>query len=133
MNDIDIGSEMYEKAVAFMDQRYGVNKAGGVAVLRIESGEYLISVWDEEVNESAYLCAEVGSICEAHKLNAKVTHSLCVCRQKDNDTQKILSPCGICQERLFYFGSGVKCAITNDKNEIIFKTLKELQPYYWRS
>ncbi len=133
MDDLNIGKEMYKKAIDFMDYRYGINKAGGVAVLRIETGDYLISVWDEEVNESAYLCAEVGAICEAHKLNKKVTHSLCVCRQKDGESRKILSPCGICQERLYYWGNKVKCAITNDNNEIIFKTLNELQPYYWNN
>ena len=133
MDDIKIGKEMYQKAIDFMDYRYGVNKAGGVAVLRIETDEYLISIWDEEVNENAYLCAEVGAICEAHKLNKKVTHSLCVCRQNDGESRKIVSPCGICQERLFYWGNDVKCAITNDNNDIIFKTLKELQPYYWNN
>ena len=82
---MDIGKEMFEKALAFLNQRYGENKAGGVAVLRLDNGEYLISVWDEEKNSSAYLCAETGAICEAHKLNKKVTHSLCLCRQEDND------------------------------------------------
>ena len=44
----------------------------------------------------------------------------------------LTSPCGVCQERLFFFGENVKCAITNKENKIIFKTLKELQPYYWK-
>lgn len=26
----------------------------------------------------------------------------CVCRQEDNESYQILSPCGICQERLFF-------------------------------
>ena len=133
MDDYKIGIEMYKKAIDFMDYRYEIDKAGGVAVLKIQNGEYLISVWDEEVNESAYLCAEVGAICEAHKLNQKVTHSLCVCRQNDGEKQKILTPCGICQERLFFWGENVKCAITNENNDVIFKTLKELQPYYWNN
>ena len=129
--DINIGKEMFNKALDFLNYRYGENKVGGVAVLRIETGDYLISVWDEEKNDSAYLCAETGAICEAHKLNKKVTHSLCVCRQKDNTPYEILSPCGICQERLFYFGKDVKCAISTKDNSVVFKTLEELQPYYW--
>lgn len=128
---MDIGKEMYEKALEFLNYRYGESKEGGVAVLRIETGEYLTSVWDEERNESAYLCAETGAICEAHKLNKKVTHSLCLCRQRDNEKEEILSPCGICQERLFYFGKDVKCAISTIDNRVIFKTLEEMQPYYW--
>lgn len=128
---MNIENEMFERALNFLNQRYGENKAGGVAVLRIESGEYLISVWPECDNSSADLCAETGAICEAHKLNAKVTHSLCVCRQKDNEPYEILSPCGICQERLFYWGKDVLCAISTKDNRVVFKSLEELQPYYW--
>ena len=128
---MSIENEMFNKAVNFLEQRYGKNKAGGVAVLRVESGEYLISIWPECDNASADLCAETGAICEAHKLNIKVTHSLCVCRQNDNEPYEVLSPCGICQERLFYWGEDVKCAISTKDNRIVFKSLKELQPYYW--
>lgn len=128
---MNIEKEMFDKAVDFLVERYGENKAGGVAVLRIENGEYLISVWPECDNSSADLCAETGAICEAHKLNLKVTHSLCVCRQKDGNPYEILSPCGICQERLFYWGKDVKCAISTKDNRVIFKTLAELQPYHW--
>ena len=128
---MNIEKEMFNKAVEFLEERYGKDKAGGVAVLRIENGEYLISVWPECDNSSAGLCAETGAICEAHKLNKKVTHSLCVCRQKDGENYEILSPCGICQERLFYWGKDVKCAISTKDNRVVFKTLGELQPYYW--
>lgn len=127
---MSIEDEMLKTAVDFLNERYGKNKEGGVAVLRIETGEYLISVWPEVNNSSADLCAETGAICEAHKLNKKVTHSICVCRDQDKPYE-ILTPCGICQERLYYWGSDVKCAITNKENKLIFKTLKEIQPYYW--
>ena len=128
---MDVGTEMLNKALQFLNSRYGENKAGGVAILRIETGEYLISVWPEVNNSSADLCAEVGAICEAHKLNKKVTHSLCICRQKDNEPYEILTPCGICQERLYYWGKDVKCAISTKDNSVVFKTLEEIQPYYW--
>lgn len=127
---MNIEKEMYEIACNFLDERYGKNNEGGVAVLRIENGKYLISVWPVVNNSCADLCAETGAICEAHKLNKKVTHSICVCRDQDGPNE-ILTPCGICQERLYYWGSDVKCAITNKENKLIFKTLKEIQPYYW--
>ena len=127
---MNIENIMYNLAVDFLDKRYG-NKAGGVAVLRIETNEYLISVWPEAPNSCVDLCAETGAICEAHKLNKKITHSLCVCRQHDNEMFEILSPCGVCQERLYYWGENVKCAISTKDNSVIFKSLKELQPYYW--
>ena len=128
---MNIEQEMFNKALDFLNSRYGKNKAGGVAVLRIETGEYLTSVWPDTPNESATLCVETGAICEAHKINMKVTHSLCLCRQKDGEDYEILSPCGVCQERLFYWGSDVLCAISTKDNSVVFKTLKELQPYFW--
>ncbi len=109
---MSIEEEMLKTAVNFLDERYGENNEGGVVVLRIETGEYLISVWPEVNNSSADLCAETGAICEAHKLNKKVTYSICACRDQDKPYE-ILTPCGICQERLYYWGSDVKCAITN--------------------
>ena len=68
---------------------------------------------------------------EPHKLNTRITHSICVARDDENAVFKILSPCGVCQERLFYWGSNVKAAVTNDENILVYKTLKELQPYHW--
>lgn len=133
MNEELIEKEMFDKAVDFLNERYGENKTGGVAVLRIETGEYLISIWPEVNNTSADLCAETGAICEAHKLNKKVTHSICVCRGEDNEPYEILTPCGICQERLMYWGKDVRCAISTKDNRIVFKTLEEIQPYYWLS
>lgn len=128
---MSIEKEMFDKAVDFLIKRYDHNKAGGVAILRIETGKYLISIWPESNNSSVDLCAETGAICEAHKLNKKVTHSLCLCRQEDGEDYAILSPCGVCQERLFFWGPDVKCAISTKDNSVVFKSLKELQPYYW--
>ena len=128
---MNIEDEMFSRAKEFFLKRYPDNKAGGVAVLRTEDNDFLISVWPECPNSSANLCAEVGAICEAHKLNKKVTHSLCICRQNDNGPLEILSPCGICQERLYYWGKDLKCAISTKDNSVVFKTLEELQPYYW--
>ncbi len=127
---MNIEQDMLTVATDFLNQRYG-SSAGGVAVLRTSNGQYLTSVWPSVHNSAAELCAETGAICEAHKLNCEITHSLCICRQNDYEDWRILTPCGICQERLFWWGKDVKCAITNPENKVIFKTLAELQPHYW--
>ena len=130
MTDSIIGKQMYNEALNLLNSRYG-NGEGGVGVVRIEDGSYLTSIWNETLNSVVDLCAETGAILEAHKLNKKITHSLCLVRSESGEL-KILSPCGVCQERLFFFGKNVKCAITNKENKIIFKSLQELQPYYWK-
>lgn len=44
---------------------------------------------------------------------------------------KILSPCGICQERLRFWGEDVNVAVTLPDNSLKFVSLGELQPYHW--
>ncbi len=128
---MNIAQEMLKIALQLLNKRYG-DMAGGVAVLRTDDGEFLTSTWIETHNAAVDVCAETGAICEAHKLNKTATHSLCICRENDGGAWKILTPCGVCQERLFWWGGDVKCAITNPENKVIFKKLSEIQPYYWR-
>lgn len=130
MNDKEIGQAMYEKALEFVNKRFPKGW-GGCAVMHTEDGQMLISVALESYNGGAGLCMETGAMCEAQKYNLKVTHSLCISRDSENDEPVILTACGICQERLMYWGKDVKVAVTNKENKIIFKSLKELSPCYW--
>lgn len=130
MNDTEIGSRMYQKATEFVNQRFP-HGWGGCAVIYTEDHRYLISVALESFNAGAGLCMETGAMCEAQKLNVRITHSLCVSRDHENEDLRILTACGICQERFRYWGGHVKIAVTNPQNEIIFKTLDELSHHYW--
>lgn len=90
-----------------------------------------MSVSIDTANSSVDLCIEVGAMCEAHKYNVRVTHCLCVVRDNENRPFKVLSPCGVCQERLRFWGTDVKVAVTTLDNSLKFVTLNELQPYHW--
>ena len=127
---MDIEKDMYNIAVEFIKKRYPVGW-GGAAVIHTEDGKFLISVAPEVLNSSAELCIETGAICEAHKFNSVVTHCICVVRDNEKCEFRILSPCGICQERLRYWGEDVKVAVTTEDNCLKFVKLKELMPYYW--
>lgn len=78
------------------------------------------------MNAATELCMETGSILEAHKLNIKVTHSICVAREDEAcsaDTLWSLSG------KAFFIGEkNVTGAITNSDEELVFKSLKEIQP-----
>ena len=131
MTDTDLGKIMIEKAREFIDKRYP-NGWGGCAVMYTQEGEFLLSVYLDSPNSAAELCMETGAMCEAQKYNYTITHSLCVSRVNENEELKILTRCGICQERLRYWGSGVKVAVSNPQNAIIFKSLNEISIHYWR-
>lgn len=130
MNDNEIGRQMYERAAEFVNRRFP-SGWGGCAVAYTQEGQYLISVALECFNSGAGLCMETGAMCQAQKLDLRITHSLCISRQDADEEFKILTACGICQERLRYWGENVKVAVTNPENKIIFKTLAELSPCYW--
>ena len=121
---------MYRRAIEFIPQRYPKGW-GGVAVIRSEDNQYFTSVSIETANASVELCIETGAMCEAHKYNVRVTHCLCVVREDEKSPYKVLSPCGVCQERLRFWGEEVKVGITNPDNTLKFVTLGELQPYHW--
>ncbi|EPG42643.1 cytidine deaminase [Acinetobacter colistiniresistens] len=122
--------QLFQAAKVFLVKRYPKGW-GGVAALATESGKILISVAPETRNDALSLCMEVGACLEAHKINEKITHSLCICRESEYSNILILTPCGICQERLSYWGGDVLVAVTTPENKLLFKPLRELMPYHW--
>ena len=125
-----IEKQLYDAAIDLIEERYPEGW-GGAAAIALEDGTILTSIAPEVINASTELCMETGAILEAHKQNKKITHSICVTRDDENSAFKVLTPCGVCQERLFYWGPHVKVAVTLPGNELVFKTLSEVQPYHW--
>lgn len=125
-----IHQQLYDSAVALIKQRYPTGW-GAAAALYTDTGLVLSSVAPDTKNDALSLCMEVGACLEAHKLNQTVTHSLCMYRENETSIFVILSPCGICQERLLHWGESVQVAISNEHNELIFKDLGSLMPHHW--
>ncbi len=130
MRSIEIENKMFQIAKELIEKRYPKGW-GGAAVIRTQEDHYFSSVAIETANSAASLCIEVGAMCEAHKYNEKVTHCLCIVRDDENSPYEVLSPCGICQERLRYWGEDVQVGVTTRNEELLFVELRELQPYHW--
>jgi cytidine deaminase len=127
---MNIEHKLYNSAKELIERRYPTGW-GGAAAVAIEDGNILTSVAPEIENHALSLCMEVGALLEANKLQKRVTHSLCIYRENEKTEFVILSPCGICQERLIYWGNEVQVAITNPKNELQFLSLMQLMPHHW--
>lgn len=123
-------TELFEAAKRLICLRYPVGW-GGAAAVATENGKILTSIAPDTKNDALSLCMEVGACLEAHKLNERVTHSLCVCRETEGSEFIILTACGICQERLSYWGGDVQVAVSNTENKLVFKQLRELMPFHW--
>lgn len=125
-----IEEKMLQMAAELVKRRYPKGW-GGAAVIRTAEDHYYTSVALESANASALLCIEVGAMCEAHKYAERVTHCLCVVRSDENAPLTVLSPCGLCQERLRFWGTDVRVGVTTPDGVLKFVTLAELQPYHW--
>ena len=127
---MNIEQTLYDTAVDFIKIRYPTGW-GGAAVIHTDDNRFLISVAIDVFNASAELCIETGAICEAHKWNVGVTHCICVVRDDEQSEFKVLTPCGICQERLRFWGEDVLVGVTTNDSSLKFVRLGELMPYYW--
>ena len=101
----EVDQKLVDTAISFVQKRFPTEPWAGAAAMYTNDGQILISTSPECVNDSVSLCHETGAICEAHKLDKKVTASVCVSRD-DQGRFHILTPCGVCQERLYVWGSG---------------------------
>src|SRR5260370_14370182 len=130
-----LDQRLVDAAIELMNTHFPKGEWGGAAAMYTREGDLLTSIGADSPNPAAGLCYETGCICEAQKLGHTVTASACVCRPPNSDKILILTPCGICQERLFFWGSDVEVAVPDphDPGQWIAKTLTEVQPYYWRN
>jgi cytidine deaminase len=128
-----LDSKLVEAAISYVKSRFPTEEWAGAAAMYTEDGTILISTAPSAVNPSVELCHEVGAICEAHKLAKRVTATVCVSRDEKGQFQ-ILTPCGVCQERLLVWGKDVEAAVPVEGKSMEWqvKTLGEIQPYYWR-
>lgn len=105
---------------------------GGVAGMRLSDGTFISSISPDFPNAGSSVCMELGAMLEAANRDLAVTHTLCLVREDEHAPIKILTPCGICQERLSLWGNAVRCGITTaDPTSLHFASLQELQPHHW--
>lgn len=102
---------LVDTAIELLNQRYP-SMERIAAAMDTEDGRILTSVFFQP-EWGGGLCAETGAICEAEKLNQRVTASICVSRLSGSHPIVILTPCGICQERLFHWCDQVEVAVPN--------------------
>ena len=129
VRDDPIEQAMFRHAIELIEKRYPVGW-GSAAVVRTEDNRYFTSIWLDTINDSVNLCVEAGAMCEAYKHGTRVTHCVCVARSDENSPYRILSPCGVCQERLRFWGKQVMVGVTSSER-LTFVSLGEMQPHHW--
>jgi cytidine deaminase len=100
-----LDQRLVDAAIELMNTWFPKDQWGGAAAMYTREGEWLTSIGADNPNPAAGLCYETGCLCEAQKPGHTLTASVCVCRPAKTAKILILTPCGICQERLFFWGT----------------------------
>ncbi len=127
-----LDQHLVDAAVDFVERRFPGQAWAGAAAMYTEDGEILISTTPDFANAAVSLCYEVGAVCEAFTKDKKIIASVCVSRAEDGRIV-ILPACGVCQERLWFWGGNVEVAVPVGDDCTTWKavTLAEMAPHYW--
>ena len=100
----------------------------------LDDGSIVTGTSPDTVNGSVEVCHEVEPYCAAFRLGRHIVASVCLHRLEDG-RHFVLSPCGVCRERLANHGPDVLLAVpsASDPTEVAWVTLREALPHYWMS
>jgi cytidine deaminase len=120
-----------EACRSLIRERFGREEHGAAAML-LDDGTILIGTAPAAANPAVQICHEIEPFSAAYRLGRAVVASVCL-HQDPAGKLLVLSPCGVCRERLAAHGPGVLVAVAdpNDRTMPIWKTLKDMLPDYW--
>lgn len=112
--------------------RFTADESRGAAAVLLDDGTVLTGTSPDFLNSSTTLCHEAEPYCAAFRLDRRILASVCLHRFEDG-RHVVLSPCGVCRERLAGHGPEVLVAVpaSSDGTEIRWVTLREALPHYW--
>jgi cytidine deaminase len=115
-----------------IERRFPRNEEHGAAAMLLGDGSVLTGTAPEAANPSVEVCHEIEPYCGAYRLGQRIVASVCLYRQPSGRTL-VLSPCGVCRERLAVHGPDVLVAVADrdDPTVVKWKTLKDVLPDYW--
>ena len=104
----------------------------GAAAMLLDDGTILTGTSPDAVNPSVEVCHETEPYCAAFRLGRSIVASVCLVREPGGRTL-VLSPCGVCRERLAVHGPNVLVGVAaaDDPARVVWKPLKEVLPDYW--
>lgn len=128
-----VDQQLVDAAIDLVRTRFGGKAWSGAAALRLADGTILTSTSPEPPNVAVTLCHETGAICEAFKRDQPVVASVCVVAADQDRGYWILTPCGVCQERLIAYGPDVAVGVPDfaDPRRWRSMRLRDVQPHWF--
>lgn len=121
-----------EACKALIATRFPDDADGGAAAMLLEDGTILTGTAPRAINPAVEVCHEIEPYCAAFRLGQQIRASVCLHRLPGGRTV-VLSPCGVCRERLAVHGPDVRVAVADPQQPtvLLWKRLKEVLPDYW--
>lgn len=117
---------------SLIHERFPDDEHRGAAAMLLDDGTIVTGTSPDVVNSSVTVCHEVEPYCAAFRLGRRVVASVCLHREPGARIV-VLSPCGVCRERLAVHGPNVLVAVADvtDPTLVTWKSLREVLPDYW--
>lgn len=98
----------------------------------LADGTVLTGTAPDAVNPAVEVCHEIEPYAAAFRLNQEIVASVCLHRDGVGRFL-VLSPCGVCRERLAVHGPDVLVGVAGrgDPMQVVWKQLREVLPDYW--
>src|SRR4051794_40172990 len=121
-----------EACRSLIEDRFPAGTHRGAAAMLLGDGTVLTGTSPEAVNPSVQVCHETEPYCGAFRLNQRILASVCLHCVPDGQFL-VLSPCGVCRERLATYGADVLIAVAgpDDPTAVQWVRLREALPHYW--
>lgn len=97
--------------------RFGADDDRGAAAILLDDRAIVTGTAPEALNSSVQACHEIDSYCAAFRLGRSVLVSVCPYRESGRRTL-VLSPRGVCRERLAADGPSVLVAVADLSEEV---------------
>lgn len=128
----DLLDRVVDACRSLIEQRFAIDVHAGAAAMLLADGTVLTGTAPAAINPSVEVCHETEPYCAAFRLNQPIVASLCLHRMPGGRLV-VLSPCGLCRERLAVHGPDVTVGVADpsDATVVVWKTLRDVLPDYW--
>ncbi|WP_253864498.1 cytidine deaminase [Prauserella halophila] len=116
-----------------IETRFPDDVERGAAAMLLDDGTIVTGTAPDVANPSVELCHETEPFAAAFRLGRTIVASVCLAREAPSRFV-VLSPCGVCRERLAGHGPDVRVAVPQpggDRGDPAWITLGEALPHYW--
>ena len=128
--DEDLLRETVAACRSLIEDRFPDGDNGAAAML-LDDDTIVTGTAPAAVNPAVQVCHETEPYLAAFRRGRKVIASVCL--HRENGSILVLSPCGVCRERLAAHGPDLLVAVpdSEDPGQVAWKPLSVLLPSYW--